>query len=90
MNVDSVRNLFCRKLELSEGIKCSNSQLDKECYSDFESVCVLLSCLDPESDMRLYNTTLIGPWSVNGFLISCLYSRIFYATVFYVYIIIIF
>jgi len=53
---------------LNEGIKCLNSQTDKELYSDFESVIVLLLCLDPESGMRLCNTTLIGLWSVNGLL----------------------
>jgi hypothetical protein len=53
---------------LNEGIKCLNSQNDKEFYSDFESV-VLLYCLNPESGMSLCNTTLIGLWNVNGLLI---------------------
>jgi hypothetical protein len=67
---------------LNEGIKCLNSQMDKEFYPHFESVIVLLHCLDPEnvivllhcldpeSGMRLCNTTLIELWSVNGLLIT--------------------
>jgi len=62
---------------LNEGIKCLSSQTDKEFYADFESVIVLLHCPYPESGMRLCNTTLIGLWSINGLLITCLYSRIF-------------
>jgi len=62
---------------LNEGIKWLNSLTDKECYSDFDSVIVLLHCLYPESGMRLCNTALIGQWSVNGLFITCFYSRIF-------------
>lgn len=54
---------------LNEGIKCLNSQTDKEFYSGFESVVVLLYCLDSESGMRLCNLTLIGLWNVNELLI---------------------
>jgi len=33
---------------LNEGIKCLNSQTDKDFSSDFENAIVLLHCLDPE------------------------------------------
>ena len=62
---------------LNEGIKWLNSLTDKEFYSDFDSVIVLLHCLYPESGMRLCNTALIGQSSVNGLLNACLYNRIF-------------
>jgi len=62
---------------LTERIKCLNSLTDKEFYSDFDNVIVLLHCLYPESGMRLCNTALLVLWSVNRLLITCLYSRIF-------------